>query len=145
MAVTETQASLIISGRHAEGTAAAVTVALGMQPSYSHEAGDPHSSARLASKEKLRAHSNWVLNGERTARTEDDFHGMRSLDRLAEQLEPRADAIRALQADYWIVVDLFANSDSTRGGFFIGEETMRRLGLLGAAFVPTVYCDDDDT
>jgi len=36
-------------------------------------------------------------------------------------------------------------SDSTQGGFFVRPATMLRLGMFGAAFVPTVYLEDAET
>ena len=143
MAVRETQAALIFTGRHADATAAAVTAALGLQPSYSHESGDPHQSARLATSGTTKE-SKWILREERTAGSDEDFHGMRSLDRLAERLEPYAESIRTLRTDYWVIVDLYASSDTSQGGFFVSQETMRRLGLLEVPFVPSVYCFDDE-
>lgn len=81
MAVTETQTSLAIYGATSELRAAYVTEALGIEPSYSHEHGDPHQSPRLADQGKVTARSTWLWHQPATAST-DDFHGMESLDTL---------------------------------------------------------------
>lgn len=50
MAITNVQASLILTGRHDSCTAAAATAALGMPPTRSHEVEEPHRSRSLAAQ-----------------------------------------------------------------------------------------------
>ena len=69
---------------------------------------------------------------------------MESLVHLAERFEPRAAELATLSVDYGIIVDVYAASDSEQGGFYIGAETMRRLGAE-RDFAPTVYLIDDAT
>ena len=145
MAVTETQTSLAIYGATSELRAAHVTEALGIEPSYSHEHGDPHQSPRLAAQGKVMTHSTWLWHQPATAATDDDFHGMQSLDLLAEYFAPHAAVLVQLSERYSLRVFMSGFSDSTQGGFFVRPATMLRLGMLGAAFVPTVYLEDAET
>jgi hypothetical protein len=124
-------------------TAAAVTAALGIQPTYSHEVGDPVSSATLAVRGRRTRQAVWSFEEQESVTTEGDPHGMRSLDRLAQRFEPKSQILAALAADYGIRVSMFAHSDSTQGGFVIAPETMRRIGLLSAEFFGTVWIDEE--
>lgn len=142
MAVTRTQASLCIYGRTADATAARVTRELGIEPDRRHETGDGVPSRH--SPGRLRKSSAWIVDEAMTEADEGDFHGMASLDRLAARFAPLAPILRALTADYHVVVSLCCDSDSSQGGLAISGETMQRLGAIGAEFLPTVYFDGDE-
>jgi len=145
MAVAETQTSLAIYGATSADRAAYVTDALGIEPSYSHEHGDPYQSPRLAAQGKVMKHPTWLWHQPATGSTDDDFHGMQSLDLLAEHFEPHAAVLMKLSERYTLRILMSGFSDSTQGGFFVRLATMLRLGMFGAAFVPTVYLEDAET
>jgi hypothetical protein len=144
MAVTETKASLRLTGKTAAATAAAVTRALGMAPTYSRETGDLHPSPSLAKSGALTERSLWEFAEATTAASQNDFHGMDSLVRLTRRFEPHAKTLATLQDDYRITVDLMGFSDSTQCGLVIDADTMRRLGLLSADLVQSIYVVEDD-
>ena len=140
MAVTETGATLSIYGRTKDATAAAVTLALGIEPTSSHEFGDPHPSATLAARGRRTENSRWGFSEPETEASEADFHGMLSLDRLAERFEPKAEILAALSERYEIRVWLLGHSDDeSQHGFVISAATMRRLGVLSASLWPDIY------
>lgn len=143
MAVTSVQASLIIRGLDPSQTAAAVTAALGIEPTKSHEFGEPHQSPSLAARGKTTPSSLWRFDELRTEASEGDFHGMQSLVTLTERFAPHAATLAELRQHYDIIVDLWGHSDSTQVGWVIGEETMRLLGTMSAALFQTVYADPD--
>jgi hypothetical protein len=132
--VTSVSASIGLHGRTQAATAAAVTAALGIDPTRSHETGGPHPSPTLAARGRRTEQSLWLFEEPETFKSDDDFHGMASLDRLAERFEPKAEILATLAEDYSIRVWMYAQSDSSQGGFVIAQETMRRLGLLSAHF-----------
>ena len=142
MRVTDVKASLSIYGEGKGLTAAAVTSALGMEPTSSYEFGDPISSKSPALRGKVRANSYWNYQMDRTVESEEDPHGMESLVKLAELFEPKAAELARLSTTYLIRVWMFGASDSTQAGFVIGPETMRRLGLLSASFTGDIYMSE---
>lgn len=143
MAVRSVQASLIIRGLEPSKTAAAVTAALGVEPSRSHEFGEPHQGPSLAAQGKTTRSSLWTFDEPRTEATEADFHGMQSLVNLTERFAPHAATLADLRQHYEIVVDLWGHSDSAQVGWVIGEETMRLLGTMSAVFFQTIYADPE--
>jgi hypothetical protein len=142
MAVTDVSASLRLSGHTRKETAAAVTAAMGIAPSFSYEFGDPHPSKSLAARGKVVGSSRWLYNEPRTMSSEEDPHGIESLVRLAERFEPNSAMLATLKANYYIEILMHGYSDSTQGGLLIGPETMRRLGTLSASFVQTIWLSD---
>lgn len=142
MSVTDVKASLSIYGEGKGLTAAAVTTALGMEPTSSYEFGDPISSMSPALRGKVRANSYWNYQMDRTVESQEDPHGMESLVRLAELFEPKASVLADLSEKYLIRVWMFGLSDSDQAGFVIGPETMRRLGTLSASFTGDIYMTD---
>jgi hypothetical protein len=140
VSVTSVQASLSIYGQSTKLTAAAVTEALEVEPTQSHELGDPHFSPSMAALGKVTTTSYWSFREERTIADDEDPHGINSLVRLAERFEGKAEALAKLRArGYSIVVWMFGSSDSGQAGFAVGPETMRRLGAMSAAFKPDIY------
>lgn len=144
MSVVSVTASIILNGKTPQATAAAVSAALGMEPTASHEAGEPHPSPTLAARGRRTDQSFWEFEEPETSKSDDDLHGMASLDRLAELFEPKGEILAALEKDYWIRVWIYSDSDSYQGGFVIASETMRRLGKLNADFFGTVILNADD-
>jgi Domain of unknown function (DUF4279) len=142
MAVTDVSASLRLSGNTRRDTAAAVSAALGIEPSSSHEFGEPHPSKSLVARGKVTVGSLWRYSEPRTISSEEDPHGIESLVRLAARFEPHAATLAALKANYDIEVLMFGSSDSGQGGLLIGPETMRRLGMLSASFIQTIWLSD---
>ncbi len=116
---------------------ASITGLLGVEPTTVFEFGDPWPSKRRA--DRVRSHGAWIYEEPRTVADDEDPHGMESLVRLAERFEPVSDELRVLAERFDVRVLMLGFSDSDQGGFFVGPETMRRLGSLHAAFVPTVY------
>ena len=98
----------------------------------------------MAAQGKVTTNSTWLWEEPSTSSTDDDFHGMRSLDLLAERFEPHAEALWLLGERYSVKVLMIGFSNSTRGGFSVEPNTMIRLGLLGAAFVPTIHVTDPE-
>jgi hypothetical protein len=145
MAVTDVIASMRLTGRTRKVTAAGVTAALGIEPSSSSEFGDPHPSKSLAARGKVTIEPVWRYTEPRTVSNEEDPHGIESLVRLAERFEPLAPTLAALSADYDIEILMFGSSDSGQGGLLIGPETMRRLGMLSASFVQTIWLPEQYT
>jgi hypothetical protein len=143
MSVNEVRATLSIYGEREGLTAAAVTAALGMQPTSSYELGDPVLSKSPARNGTLRTHSRWSFDVPGTVASGNDPHGMQSLAKLAELFASKADELAALSEHYEIRIWMTASSDSTQGGFAINQETMRRLGLLSASLYGTVFVADD--
>ena len=78
-------APLSIYGNSETATAAAVTEALGIEPTLSHEFGDPHPTKTLAARGYAQSSSRWTDSEQATEASPCDFHGMLSHDRLAEQ------------------------------------------------------------
>jgi hypothetical protein len=141
--VTSVSASIGLHGRTQAATAAAVTAALGIDPTRSHETGGPHPSPTLAARGRRTEQSLWLFEEPETFKSDDDFHGMASLDRLAERFETKAEVLSALEKDYFIQVRMISFSDSDQGGFVIAPETMRRLGRLSATFFGDVLLSPD--
>jgi hypothetical protein len=139
--ITSVVASLTILTDHPRRKIGQLTELLGITPTAAWEYGDPWPSKTRA--DRLRAHGQWRFEEQRTIGEAEDPHGMESLVRLAERFEPHADTLGSLGKDYRIVVGMLGFSDSTQAGFWVGPETMRRLGLLHAAFVPDIYLSDD--
>jgi len=137
--ITSVLASLSIQTDDPGRKVAPVTTALGIEPTRIWEHGDPWPSN--GRPDRHRTHGTWTFEEERTIGDAEDPHGMASLVRLVQRFEPKAAVLEELSADYRILVQMFAMSDSRQAGFWIGSETMRRLGLLHAAFVPDVYLD----
>ena len=144
MSVNDVRATLSVYGHREDLTAAAVTAALGTQPTSSHEFGDSVVSKSPALDGTLRANSRWSFDMPGTLASDDDPHGMQSLAKLAEFFEPHADQLALLAEEYEIRVWMSAFSDSTQGGFVIERETMRHLGRLSASLFGTVFLSDDD-
>lgn len=144
MAVTGVMASLVINGTLPGCSAAEVTEALGMQPTSSFEIGELHTNPRYAARGTVRTHCTWDFEEDESSASETDFHGLRSLDQLAERFESKATVLAFLSKRYEIRVWMRASSDSTQGGFYVSAETMQRLGLLSASFSPSVYLSDDE-
>jgi len=122
-----------------------VTSALEIEPTRSHEFGDPHPSKSRAALGKVTIESLWLFSEPRTLSTEEDPHGIESLVKLAERFESRASILTSLKDRYAIEVLLFGSSDSGQGGLYIGPETMRRLGLLSASLIQTIWLSDQYT
>jgi len=139
--ITRVAASLAILTDHPSRKVGHLTDLLGITPTAVWEYGEPWPSKERA--DRLRSHGQWRFEEERTISNAEDPHGMESLVRLAERFESHADVLGGLGKDYRIVVGMFGSSDSTQAGFWIGPETMRRLGLLHAAFVPDIYLSGD--
>jgi hypothetical protein len=144
MSVNDVRATLSIYGEGADLTAAAVTAALGVEPTSSYEFGDPVVSKSPALNGTARTHSHWSFVMPGTVASNDDPHGMESLAKLAEMFESKAGVLVNLSARYEIRVWMTAFSDSTQGGFVVDPVTMRRLGMLSAALFGTVYLSEDD-
>lgn len=138
-------ASLTLYGTTGRARAATVTAALGITPDKQREPGEPHISPSKAKRGIVMTEAYWHYSEKRTIASEEDPHGMESLVRLAERLEPLAPRLAELADDFDIVIWMLGYSDSTQAGFLIGPETMRRLGLLHARFVPDIYLEDDVT
>jgi len=144
MSVNDVTATLSIYGERATLSAAAVTAALGVQPTSSYEFGDPVVSRSPSLNGTARTNSHWSFKMSGTTASDDDPHGMRSLASLAELFEAKAAVLAQLSEHYAIRVWMTAFSDSTQGGFVIDQPTMRRLGLLSATLFGTVYLSEDD-
>jgi hypothetical protein len=142
VSVTQVKASLVIHANKSTGTAAAVTAALGLEPSRSAEFGDPHRSPKLAAAGRVVTASYWIWDEPRTIANDEDPHGMESLVRLAERFAAKSDVLAALSKDFDIRVSMMGLSDSSQGGFVIGPATMRNLATLSASFFADVYLDD---
>ena len=100
----------------------------------------------MAAKGKVVTECLWVFGEERTIAADEDPQGMESLVRLTERFEPKSAALAELRSQgYKITVTMTGSSDSTQGGFYVGPDTMRRLGLLSASFSPSVWLDDGTT
>lgn len=139
--ITSVIASLAIVSDRPGHPVGPLTELLGIAPTTVWELGDPWPSRTRP--DRLRSQAQWSFEEERTIRSSEDPHGMESLVRLAERFEPLSGRLGSLIPEYTILVRMFGLSDSTQGGFFIGPETMRRLGLLHAAFMPDVFLRDD--
>lgn len=139
--ITSVVASLAIVTDHPQRKVGHITDLLGITPTAVWEYGDPWPSKKRA--DRLRPNGQWRFTEQRTIGKAEDPHAMESLVRLAERFEPHADALGRLAKDYRIVVGMFGSSDSSQAGFWVGPETMRRLGLLHAAFAPDIYLSDD--
>jgi len=139
--ITTVSASLTISNDHPRMTVGHISAMLGIEPTVIWEYGDPWPSKTRP--DRLRSHGAWRFEEPRTIAATEDPHGMESLVRLAERFEPVADRLAELSKEFDIRVGMFGSSDSTQAGFFVGAETMRRLGLLSAAFVPDIYLSED--
>lgn len=135
------EASLSVSTDHPRRRVGHLTDLFGIQPTDVWEYGDPWPSE--ARPDRFRSQGAWSFREPRTISASEDPHGMESLVRLAERFEPVAGRLRGLGPDYQVTVRMLGFSDSTQGGFYVGPETMRRLGLLNAAFLPDVFLSDD--
>lgn len=93
MAVTDVSASLLLRGNTRKDLAAAATAALGVEPTRSHEFGDPHPSKSLASVGKVTIESMWLFSEPRILSSAEDRHGIESPVRLAERFEDRAEVL----------------------------------------------------
>lgn len=118
-----------------------VTTALGIAPTSSWEYGDPHRGPRMAARGIVRSHAYWSYTEPRTMANEEDPHGMESLVRLTEGLEPHAATLERLREQWDMAVWMFGASDSWNAGFVIGPATLRRLGAIGAPLYPDLYMD----
>jgi hypothetical protein len=139
--ITSVIASLSIVTDHPRRQVGHLTTLLGIAPTTVWEYGDPWPSKTRS--DRLRSHGQWRFEEPRTIASEEDPHGMESLVRLAERFEPVAEALGNLGPDYKVLVRMMGHSDSAQGGFYIGPETMRRLGLLHAAFLPDIFLHDE--
>lgn len=139
--ITSVSASLTIINDHPRKTVGHITGMLGIEPTVVWEYGDPWPSKTRP--DRLRSYGAWRFEEPRTIAATEDPHGMESLVRLAERFEPVAAGLDELSNEFDIRVGMFGSSDSTQAGFYIGTETMRRLGLLHAAFVPDIYLSED--
>jgi len=139
--ITRVSASLTIINDHPRKTVSHITGMLGIEPTNTWEYGDPWPSKTRS--DRLRSQGVWRFEEARTIAAPEDPHGMESLVRLAERFEPVSARLEELSNEFDIRVGMFDASDSTQAGFYIGKETMRRLGLLCAAFVPDIYLSED--
>ena len=139
--ITRVSASLSIINDNPRKTVGHLTAILGIEPTDLWEYGDPWPSKTRP--DRLRSHGVWRFEEPRTVAAAEDPHGMESLVRLTERFEPVAARLDDISKDFDIRVGMFGSSDSTQAGFYIGKETMRRLGLLRAAFVPDIYLSED--
>ena len=115
-------------------TPAEVTSRLGIEPSRSQQKGDPLTKSKQPVFARMHG---WFLTSEGAVESRDV---RRHLDWLLEQLGPRADAVRSLQADgcsmdiscYWL-------SFSGHGGPSVSPGQMRELARLGLELWFDVY------
>jgi hypothetical protein len=135
--ITSVIASLSIVTDHPRRQVGHLTALLGITPTSVWEYGDAWPSKTRS--DRLRSFGQWRFEEPRTISSKEDPHGMESLVRLAERFEPVAGELGDLGPDYKVLVQMMGHSDSEQGGFYIGPDTMRRLGLLHAAFMPDVY------
>lgn len=91
MPTTRSNATLRIISRDDRGSAAAVTAALGISPTRSHEAGDPRSSRDPSPW----PHSYWRLESDLP--NDRDLH--EHLGQLLDLVEPKTSALQALATD----------------------------------------------
>lgn len=137
----EVRASLIVRSHDPGQRMATITDMLGIEPTKSWDYGDPWPSK--SRPDRLRNHGHWSFREPRTIGEKEDPHSMESLVRLAERFEPKSAALEQISTDFEIVVGMYGYSDSGQAGFYIGPETMRRLGLLHASFWPDIYLAEE--
>lgn len=139
--ITSVEASLSITGGGAGDRTSAITELLGIEPTEVWEFGDPWPMRTRP--DRVHRFTGWVYVERRTIADAEDPHGMESLVRLAERFEPLSAQLESLSKTFEIRVRMLGFSDSSQGGFYVGPETMRRLGALHAAFVPDVYLGEE--
>lgn len=138
------KASLSIYG--GEGSAPDhVTSVLGVEPTRSHEFGELHRGARMAAAGRRYPSSRWDYEQLESRASDDDPHGMASLDSLVRLFEPLADRLRQLREEgYWMRVWLLADSDSSQSGFVLSPETMAGLGAMGTPLFGDIFVSPED-
>lgn len=143
MGVFDVLATLTLTAKRADVRAAAVTEALGIEPTRIREHGDPPRSRAAAARGERVVLAQWSYTEPRTIPAEEDRYGYESLVRLAERLEPHAETLRALSTDFELTIWMFGASDSWQTNVALGPDTMRRLGSIPAHFVVDLYVSDD--
>jgi heme-degrading monooxygenase HmoA len=119
-----------------------ITKALGIEPSLSHDKGDPKGKPRPDAHGTLvqRRYDSAVWSWH--AETSDDTTvGPSSLEQIVSTFASRADALATLRESCTILVDYRGHSDSTQGGFVFPAEVVAGLAALGCDVFGSVYTD----
>jgi hypothetical protein len=134
VAVTSTGATLVIQSE--EGTSAAVTARLGLQPTRSFERGERHPRVELK-----RQHSGWALQ---SPLPDDGDDLERHLRYLVDLLAPKREELRALAADgYTLKWWCFVSEEDGQGGVSIGRELLRDLASLDVDILFDIYASSE--
>lgn len=119
-----------------------ITKALGIEPSLSHDKGDPKGKPRpdahgtLMQRRHDRAVWSWFAEP-----SDDTTDAQSSLEQIVSTFASRADALATLRQYCTIVVDYWGHSDSTQGGFVFPAEVVAGLATLGCDVYGSVYTD----
>lgn len=139
--VTDSVASLAIGSTVL--TSAEITSILGIQPSSSHEMGDPKGKARPDSTgafvQRHYDSAGWMWHAPESDDTSDE--GDSSLAALVTLFSSKTAELETLRADCRIRVWYTGHSDSTQGGFVFPAEVLAGLASLGCDFYGSVGTD----
>jgi hypothetical protein len=104
---------------------------LGLKATHIHLKGQRRSPRHKA----VWRESLWSLR----SRLSDDHSIADHLEWLLERLEPKADAIKTLSAEYHLDFFCGFSSDSGQGGFKLDSITLERIAKLGVPLVVDLY------
>jgi hypothetical protein len=150
MTMIDGMASIVITSP--TYTAADVTRALGIQPDWSAEKGDPRvrkDGAPVSSRRAFHEESVWSLEVDSTPATmmfvhEDDAKGFATLAVLVDRLLGRGPVLAQLRNGYKIQVSWFGTSSTKQVGFTLPVDLMRDLAELGCTVYGNVYPYEGD-
>jgi hypothetical protein len=120
---------------------------MGVDPTRSHERGDPTRAALrgrvLPGQSPVEVNAQWSLDGDPEAADPEDESGFRTLRQLLSRIGHTADAIAELKQDCDVSITWSGYSDSWQGGFVLEQDLLQELGRLGIPIWGTTYLDDD--
>ena len=151
MTMIDGMASFVISST--SQTAADVTLALGIEPDWSAEKGDPRvrkDGAPVAGRRAFHETSMWGLDVDSTPATmmavdEDDAKSVATLYVLVDRLLGRGPVLAELrQSGYKVSLSWYGTAGGSQGGFMIPIDLLRDLAELGCDLYGNVYGQDSD-